>query len=170
MSRRAIQDGTIAAGFNIHGAIGQSVQFTPDLGDIEDARSLMLDVRKFFLKNEAAHFTSIANILEQRLTDDELRDANRTNRESWKRAKRGGLAFEVHGTRYDASKMFNLMVNGGLFHFDAALAATWDALDPMSRGLMQAEVHRLVVNSVRITHAERNLIRKALADALLDLS
>lgn len=170
MSRRAIQQGTIGASFSIKGQRDQPVQFESDLGDIEDVRSLMLDVRKFFLQQEAAHFPSIANILEQRLTDDELRDANRTNRDSWKRASRGGLAFEVHGTKYDAAKMFDLMINGGLFHFDDQLAATWDGLDPMSQGLMQSEVHGLVINCVRIAHAERNLIEQALAQGQVDLT
>jgi hypothetical protein len=49
VNRRAIQEGTIAAGFKIRGERGKETEFTANLGDVEDVRSLMLDVRKFFL-------------------------------------------------------------------------------------------------------------------------
>lgn len=170
VSRRAIQQGTIGAAWSLRGQVDEPVELTTDLGDIEDVRSLLLDVRKFFLNDEAAHFPSVANILEKRLTDNDLRDANRTNRRSWKNTMEGGLVYNHNGTCYTAERMFDLMVNGGMFHFDDVLAATWDGLDPMSRGMMQAQVHGLVLNCVAIAHAQRNVIRQALNHGSLDLT
>jgi len=145
VSRRAIQQGTIASGFQLKADRGQPVQVTTNLGDEEDLRSLMLDVRKFFLNQEAAHFLTVTNLVERRLTDQELKDFNRTNRDSWRSAMNGGIGYQMNGVAYDAEKMFNLMVNGGLFHYD-------------------------VWRCVQIGHAERNLIVAALDGGLIDLN
>jgi hypothetical protein len=82
----------------------------------------------------------------------------------------GGVAFVVNGVKYNAEKMFDLVINGGLFHFDDALAGTWDGLDPMNRGMMRATVNALITDCVEIAHAERNLIEEALRRGQVDLS
>jgi hypothetical protein len=81
--RRAIEARTMKAELTLHfGQEGPAAE--THLGDEEDARALMIVLRKFLAPAEDVYFNRIANIVELAVTDDEMKEANRHNREGWK--------------------------------------------------------------------------------------
>ena len=132
MDRRAVQDGTIGSGWKISARQGEVITVTNELGDREDARSVIVAVRQLILEKEPTHFYSIANIVERTVRDDQLRDANRTNRESWKRVMRGSMGLVVNGESFQGLGFFNLYAYGGVFHSDPALVKSFEALEEVS--------------------------------------
>jgi hypothetical protein len=169
VSRRAVQNNTLQSWWKVSGGIDKAVTFEADLGDEEDIRSLLLDIRKLLASGEVVHFPAIANLLETRLTDDDLRADARVNRESWKRSLKGGFGLVLNGTGYDAEAMFNLLANGAIFHSDPDKVAEYERLDEMTRGMMAATVNQMIIDCVRVAQAQRNLVTKALADGSIRL-
>ena len=49
---------------------------TVELGDMDDVRSLMIDVRRFLAPNSDIQYQKIYKLLNLRLKDDDLREAN----------------------------------------------------------------------------------------------
>jgi hypothetical protein len=169
--RRAIKDGTLAASVTYSVEQGGPETVTADHGDDEDFRSLMLDVRKFVLNDEAASFNAVANVLHTKLTDDDLRDAAAHNRAAWNEAMRGnGVLHGDDGAPIRADRMFQVVTYGGMFHDDLELIAEWDGLDPLFQAMYRAEVTTLVTRCVEVAAAQCNLIQKALNEGKIDLS
>lgn len=161
VSRRAIREGTIAASWkvNIDTAAGTTIE--SNLGDEEDARSLIIDVRRLVL-NDPTSFGRVTNTIERAVTDEELRDANRVNRAQWRKASEVGTAgLVMNGVTYTPRTMFDLYAYGGVFHAgDADKVALWDSLDEMTRTLVLAEVNSYVFRCSTIAHTTRNLIEE----------
>lgn len=144
---------------------------TANHGDEEDFRSLMLDVRKFVLQEEAANFKAVANLLYMRLTDDDLRDAAVKNHAAWDRAMQGsGVLHDENRQPIRADRMFEVIAYGGMFHDDEDRIADWEGLDELYREMYRAEVTTLVTRCVRIARDQRRLIRGALDDGKIDLT
>lgn len=122
LARRAVRNGTIAAEFSLRYTSDEGLRLETNLGDDEDVRSLLLEVRKFFADREDVHFPHIANLVERFVDDDELRDANRVNRQGWKQAlgRGSGIALHANGVNYNPERCFDIVINGQLFHDDAA--------------------------------------------------
>jgi len=162
ISLRAVRDGTITSGFQLSFSSEDGVRLEADLGDNDDTRSLVVEIRKFLMDREDVHFFGIANIVERTVKDAELHDANRKNRESWMRELRGAdIGIHADGVHYAPERCFDLVVNGDMFHDDAAKAAEFARLDPMLQLLARRNMHRLVIRALTIHQLERNLINEA---------
>ena len=162
LARRAVRNGTIAADFHARSTPDGEIQLETDLGDDEDVRSLLLEVRKFLSDNEDVHFPRIANLVERTVDDAALRDANRTNRRIWKQALgSSSITLHVNGVNYLPKRCFDIVINGHMFHDDAAKAAEFEHLDPVCQAFVLTNVNALVLVVLGILHAERNLIMEA---------
>ena len=169
ISRRAVQEGTLRAQFSLTAVAGAGVTLEQDQSDVEDVRSLLLEFRKFLAQKEDVFFSRIANIVERSVGDEELKAANRTNREAWNRAGVGMIAFNLNGRDYRSSDWFDIVVNGGIFHDDQAKSDLYKSLDDMSRALAEQSVNSMVMDCLRVLHAERNLIDAGLGNGSFKL-
>jgi hypothetical protein len=70
-NRRAITGPTLEAGFTLHFGRIEGPAVETQLGDEEDVRSLMTDLRKFLAPKSDANFNRIADIVERAVTDEE---------------------------------------------------------------------------------------------------
>lgn len=169
MERRAVKERTIQAHFNLT-ANQEGTTMVVDLGDDEDMRSLLLDIRMFLADREDIVYRRISNILSRRLTDDELRDANEYNRKEWERALRGQMSLVIDEKAYTSGELFDLVVNGEIFHNDEAKAAEFEAIPDMMKSMALVNVNSMIIELIRIVHHERNVISRALATGALDLT
>ena len=141
--RRAIKARTIEAGVTFHFGRFEGPPVETHLGDEDDVRSLMTDLRKFLAADEDVNFNRIANIVERAVTDDEMRDANRHNREGWKVVRTEGLVrSEPHGRTPEA--WFDLIVNGEVFHDDAAKRTEFESLPEDLQAIGRATVNAMI--------------------------
>jgi hypothetical protein len=169
--RRAIKNGTLAADVTYSVTQGGPETVTANHGDEEDFRSLMLDMRKLVLQEEAANFNAIANLLYTRLTLDELRNAAVANRAAWNSAMQGrGALHDDHHQPIRSDRMFEVIAYGGMFHDNPDRIADWEGLDELYKEMYRAEVTVLVTRCVQIASAQRHLIQQALTEGQIDLS
>jgi len=157
VGRRALREKTIRAHFSVD-ANAEQTAFTADSGDEEDLRSLLLDVRSFLAPQEDVHAYRIFNILELQLTDDELKQAARENREDWKKVMAGRAQAVVNGRAYSAEDAFNLIINGDLFHMDVNKAEEYTGLPQPIRLMLQTQMVQLVIYGLGVLWATRNII------------
>lgn len=159
-NRPAIRDLTIRAGFTIGDG-----RLDVDTGNEEHNRSLMMDLRLFLSPREDVFFLKIASLLETRLTDDELRDANRHNRGEWLSAvKKGWGKFIVNVEPYTPYDFFDLIVNGDMFHLDKKKADRLGRFSGSVQALAPITVNLMAIDCVQILIAERLLILRALKE------
>jgi hypothetical protein len=163
LGRRAVREATVSDRWRFQYTQEEGLSFETDRGDEEDLRSLLVAVRRFFAPKEDVYFTRVLNIVEQVVRDPELVAANRTYRQAWSRLLRGGLHFHVDGVNYAPEDAFDIVVNGKLFHNDVEKAALFDRLDPMFQQWLLTNVNSLVIQSLGILHAEREVIEEAFA-------
>lgn len=166
VSRRAIREGTIQAGWTLQ-ASDESSELTTDLGDDDDVRSLMIDFRSFVSPKEPAFANRVFNELERRLSDDTLKEHARSNRVHWDRAKAGGGQVVNNGVIYTAERAFDLRINGEIFHSDEAKRAEWDALGPWIQAMLRTMVNGFIIDGLYALHPTRNLVNQALKEGLL---
>jgi len=159
-NRRAIKERTIRAHFSVNSEADRTA-FTADVGDEEDLRSLLLDFRSFLAPKEDAHANRIFNILELRLTDEELKEVARTHREAWQKVLAGDGRAVVNGRVYSAEEAFDLIINGDLFHMDEQKAQAYASLPQPIRLLLQNQMVRLVIHGLELLWLTRNLINEA---------
>ncbi len=165
--RRAIVDKTVRVDFSLRfDAEVEAYTFTTDAGDEEDLRSLLLDFRPFLSSKEDVCANGIFNILEQALHDEELKQANRRNREAWKLARHGYVSVVVNEKAYTAEQCFDLIVNGDLFHMDEQKAAEFSSLSLPMRSMMFQQMISLVINGLHALCSTRNIAAIVLDDAL----
>lgn len=157
VDRRAVKEKTIRAHFSVD-ANAEHAAFTADSGDEEDLRSLLLDFRSFLAPQEDVHAYRIFNILELRLTDDELKRAARENREDWKKILAGRARAVVNSRAYSAEDAFNLIINGDLFHMDVQKAEEYAGLPQPIRLMLQTQMVQLVIYGLGVLWATRNII------------
>lgn len=120
----------------------------------------MLDLRKFLAPGEDVYFYRIANIVELAVTDDEMREANRHNRESWKIVRTEGLVrSEPHNRTPEV--WFDLIVNGEVFHDDAAKRAAFESLPDDLQTIGRTTVNAMLFRMLQVLWPERNLITAA---------
>jgi hypothetical protein len=170
-SRRAVTEKTLAAELTYSVEQGGPETVVADHGDEEDLRSLMLDLRKFMLQEEAASFNTVANLLYQRLNDTVLKDAAIHNRAQWDAAMQGhGVLHDEHGQPVRADHMLDVVLYGGMFHEGQAQMTEWAELDDMYKAMYRVEVTDLVTRCVEIAQAQCALIRKAIDDGSVDLA
>lgn len=161
LSRSAITQGTISASFRLVFDQESGLQVETNLGDEDHVRSLLLDFRKFLSESEDVCFFSVANVVERAVSNDqELRDANRSNRDQWKDVLRG-YQIAVNQKTYTPEDCFKLVINGGLFHDDAAKAEELERMIAPARASVVVNVNRLVIKAIPVLIYERNLIRTA---------
>jgi hypothetical protein len=150
---------------------GEELHIDADHGDPEDLRSLMLEFRKFVSQRDDAHFYSICGIIERRVTDPVTIGYSRTNRIGWHDTMTGagdGRLQLQHGKRkVSGVDLLNVWMNGVLFHSDPDDEALYESLEPMGRAWFQQEVNRMVIEGLRVVHAQRNVINDVLARGLL---
>ena len=96
--------------------------------------------------SEDVFASAIFNVLERRLTDEELRDISRDNRAAWGDALRGHVAIQVDDKEYRGEGCFDLIVNGSIFHVDEAKATEYAALPDF----MQVMIHQEMIGLVEL--------------------
>jgi hypothetical protein len=159
--RRAITGPTIEAGIKFHFSHYEDPSVETRLGDEDDVRSLMADLRKFLSDDSDVHFYGIANIVELSVTDDEMKDANRHNREGWKSAlTESALPFRPQNRSPEA--WFDLIVNGEVFHDDADKRAEFESLPEDLQAIGRTTVNAMMIRMLGVLWPERNLIADAL--------
>jgi hypothetical protein len=157
VDRRAVKEKTIRAYFSVDTSHEQTA-FTGDTGDEEDMRSLLLDFRSFLAPKEDVHAYLIFNILEVRLTDDELKQHARDNRQDWKKVLAGNTHAVVDNHAYSAEDAFNLIINGDLFHMDEEKTREWARMPQPIRLMLQAQMVQLVIYGLSVLWATRNIV------------
>jgi hypothetical protein len=156
--RRAIQGRTIKAGLTLHfGQDGQGVE--TNLGDEEDVRSLMTDLRKFLAPREDVYFLDIADIVERAVTDDEMRGANRHNLDNWRIVRTEGLMRSDDGRTPEI--WFKLITNAEVFHNDPAKVAEFESLPEDLQAIGRATVNNMLMRMLQVLWPEQNLIKDA---------
>jgi hypothetical protein len=160
-NRRAITGPTLEAGFTLHFGRYEGPAVETQLGDEDDARSLMADLRKFLAPGEDVYFDRIANIVERAVTDEEMRDASRRNRENWKIVRTEGLVRSEPHNRTPET-WFDLIVNGEVFHDDAAKRAEFESLSEDLQAIGRATVNAMLFRMLQVLWPERNLITAGL--------
>lgn len=159
-NRRAITGPTLEAGFTLHFGRFEGPAVETSLGDEDDVRSLMADLRKFLAPGEDVYFYRVANIVERSVTDEEMRGANRHNREGWKIVRTEGLVrSEPHNRTPEA--WFDLIVNGEVFHDDAAKRAEFERLPEDLQATGRATVNAMLFRMLQVLWPERNLVTAA---------
>lgn len=159
INRRAVRDGTIAAAFHIEGGEDAHVTWSVSLGDDEDVRSLLVDVRRFLAPKEDVYFPGIANIVAMSVSDPELVNASAVNRESWADVLgRGPLNLYADGLQYTPARCFDIVVNGEMFHDDVAKQEEFRALQPMFRDFVLQTVNSVTIELLKVLQAERNVV------------
>ena len=147
----------------------QGVRVQAYLGDEDHVRSLMLDFRKLWSNDDDAHFYSICNIMQRRLTDPELIDSQKANRESWNRMLSGKTTGHVNfvrdGRTVAGNGVLDVWINGVLFHNDPDDQAFFDCLDSDTQLLFRQQVNAMVMTMLRIAHAQRNLVAGVLSSS-----
>ena len=169
INRRAVRDGTLKASMNMKfGPDGGGI--TLDTGDEEDVRSLLLDFRTFFLQKEDVNFNRISNLLARYLTDAELIDANKQNKDQWKWVTQSGGVRLIHNEEiFTPERCFDLVIYGEMFHLDAAKAAEFAGLPSFFQQMARVRVNDMVISCLRVLHAQRNLINEAFSRGALNL-
>jgi hypothetical protein len=108
---------------------------------------------------EDVHAYLIFNILEVRLTDDELKQHARYNRQDWKKVLAGNTRAVVGNHAYSAEDAFSLIINGDLFHMDEEKTRGWVAHLPQPiRLMLQAQMVQLVIYGLSVLWATRNIV------------
>jgi len=158
--RRAITGPTIEAGFTLHFGRFEGPAVETQLGDEDDVRSLMADLRKFLAPGEDVYFHRIANIVERAVTDEEMREANRHNREGWKIVRTEGLVRSEPHNRTPET-WFDLIVNGEVFHDDEAKRAEFESLPEDLQAIGRATVNAMLFRMLQVLWPERNLVTAA---------
>src|SRR4051812_45756963 len=87
VNRRLITSGALDSGFSINFDRTSGIRLDALEPDEEDLRSFMTDFRPFTIPKERVHLGRTMNVLEQSLTDAELRAVLRDVRDGWKLAQ-----------------------------------------------------------------------------------
>lgn len=157
VERRGLRDATIASRFNMKASLDKT-EFTFDIGDEDDLFSVMSAFRQFTADREDTHFPKICNLLEQRLTDAELRDANRANRQAWQQAEQGGVLLQIPGQNLTHRACYDLWLNGEIFHSDADKERVFKGLPEYVQGFIRTAAASFVIDGTRVLHAQRNVV------------
>jgi hypothetical protein len=159
-SRRAIEARTLKAGLTLHFGQVEGPAVETQLGDEDDVRALMIDIRKFLSPREDVYFIGIANIFDRSVTDEEMREASRHNRKAWKIVRTEGLIrSEPHGRRPE--EWFDLIVNAEIFHNDAAKQSEFESLPEDMQAIARATVNAMMLRMLPVLWAEKNVIEAA---------
>ena len=158
--------------FTLEGSVGSGFKARTPAPDEEDYRSFLLDFRFFVAKREPTHLGKILGLLEQRLTSDQLRDANRSNQQQWRQSLRGSvMELHINEARYRAEDYLDAFINGVYFHSaDARQRALLDgALAEGGAGRFFAEriVANLVLEVTELVICTRNVAVRAMTDHAL---
>jgi hypothetical protein len=168
MSRRAVIDGTVQSSFTIEAGANKPFTIRSAQSDTDDLMALMASFRKFTMHKEPVHFFRVCNVLEQALTDDDMRERNRVNREYWKTELERHMLV-INGWSPTAEDLFNLKINGSMFHDDLDKAAKWDGIPAVMKGMAEQAVTGMVVGCINLLPYQRNLIVNARNSGLLSL-
>lgn len=156
VDRRGLRDGTIASRFNMK-ASTESTTFRFDIGDEDDLIAVMAAFRQFTAPREDTHLPKICNLLEQVLTDPQLRDANRANRDAWRLAETGGILLQIPGRDLHERDCYDLWTNAEVFHADQADEALYRRLPDHATGIIRTRASSFVITGARILHLQRNV-------------
>lgn len=136
--------------------------------DIEDLRSLVMDLRLFIAKGNPTHIDRVFNAAHRHVTDERLVDALKDVRKQWRlRWEKEGVArmLQEGGASYTAPEILDLWINGRWFHPDDAKARELDALDNVNMtGWMLMAAAETAAKGVLLAGG---VVRKALRDGLV---
>ena len=148
---------------------GANYSFELSAPDEEDYRSFLMDLRPFLLKEESVHYESVHNLLYQRLSDEELKDCCRHNRNDWDYVKRGVEVFNINGVTYSAIDFFFAVAYGEMFHLDEDKREWLSAMPQSVQDWARFNVYSVGFNAARVISPQANVIRKALEMGAVDL-
>ncbi len=157
VERRGLREGTITSHFGMK-ATSDRTEFSFDIGDEDDLLSAMTAFRVFTAPGEDTHFPSVCNLLEQVLTDPELREANRSNRQRWRQAERGEVLIQVPGTNLDHRACYDLWSSAEVFHADYEKERFYRALPAYATGMVRTRASSFVIRGTRILQVQRNVV------------
>lgn len=164
--RRSVVENTVRAHLSLKFDEVSSTMQT-DFSDLEGLRSLLMDFRPFVSKIEDVFANKIFNLLERVLSDTDLRDAARENRQQWKAVMSGPMSLIVNDKTYRADDCLDLILNGDRFHMDANKASEFSLLPLFIQRLMTQQVISATISGLQVLWPTRNIIRKALDEGLL---
>ncbi len=155
--RRAVAGSTMKSRLTFGWSQDSGASFTADTGDEDDVRSYYLAFRHLTANDSDAQFGKISNILVGRLTDGELRDAAKQNKDQWGQVMSGRLIQELDGRQFNAKRAFDLVSNGLHFHHDKNLRDIWDGLDSETRATFHVQANGLMLDGTRVAVAQRSV-------------
>jgi len=134
--------------------------------DEDDLRAFCTGYRKFISPDEPVFLRRIYNILDQRLTDDYVREQVLRSREAWKLAQQGaGISVTIDEQRITPEHVMNVFINGRVFHMDSAARREFEHLWP--NPVTRFQMNNLIVEACKQLFFMRAVVRHALRDGLL---
>lgn len=167
LNRPLLTSNGLQGGFSMSFNHTTGLRFTAPEPDEDHFRSFMLDFRPFTMSGERIHLGRIMNVLEQYLTDTELRDAVRDVRRQWKLAQRGMVGLVINQRNYTADTVLSLFVNGYYFHHDSEKRELVESFGEIGKWLARRTFIDMMIDGVRVIAAIRNVILEAFARSAL---
>lgn len=162
VNRRLVTSGGLDGGFSVNFDQTTGLRLLASHFDQEDMRAFLTDFRPFVMDGERVHLNRTMNVLDLSLTDSELRVALREIRAGWKAALQGVIGFQFNGDTYRADRTFDLIVNGFIFHDDAAKREVLDSVGGLGHFFMERQLLNLLCDGVRVIVGVSNVINEAL--------
>jgi len=136
--------------------------------DIEDLRSLVMDLRLFIAKGSSTHIDRVFNVAHRHITDQNVVDALINLRKEWRlRWEKEGVVrmLQEGGPSYTAPEILDLWINGRWFHSDDEKARQLAVLDDVRMTWwMLIAAAETAAKGILLTGL---IIRKALRDGLV---
>jgi hypothetical protein len=167
LNRPLLTSNGLQGGFSLSFNHTTGLRFTAPEPDEEQFRSFMLDFRPFTMNSERIHLGRTMNLLEQYLSDTELRDAVREVRSQWKLAQRGMVGLVINERNYSADAVLSLFVNGYYFHHDSEKRELVESFGEIGKWLARRTFIDMVIDGVRVIAAIRNIILEAFTRSAL---
>jgi hypothetical protein len=134
--------------------------------DENDLKAYLTDFRKFTLSNDDLNLFRIFRILDQSLTNDDLRQQLRLARQDWKdKLTKGGIKMTFNDVDLTPEYVIDLLINGWVFHSDHQAWVKFR--EPWGNPITKFQVNNVIVDGTRVLLFRGHAVRIALRDNLL---
>ncbi len=157
--------------WKMHFSEDGTMTITTEEPDEEDLRSYLMILRQFVLQKEPIHLGRIHNLLDRRITDDELRGYVTKARDGLKEAARGhGIHFQLNDETISPERVADLWINGEYFHNDPEKKQELDRLLPHPVLMMKHQFVTFVLDLQRVISYTGMIVNHARKHGLIDES
>lgn len=151
----------------------KGLRIEADQPDAEDLRSFLVPFRKFLMSGEPIFLDGMFNLCDLCLTDKELKERVREEREEWKRVRRRPwISLEIDGERLTPERIADLWINGLIFHDNEAKAQAFERMskEALAVTFLKHQFLDFVIDTTRITLYLAEIVKQAYARGVFDLA